>query len=536
METFLEEEESSGTGFDLTQLWRMFWRRKWLFIVPFILCSAMAAFTIRVMTPIYYSSGQIHVIFQNTAASVVPREVDRYTSYRARDTAHMIYSTIETIVTDPLFLDKTARTAMQRHPGLVDAARAQLVEAGVQEITEQKIVSFLVGRLNQNVKVEYDGTNLYRIGVRHTDPNIAFIMAKLVVDLFLEEEQASRVLPATTARDFLQTQLATWQNTLREAEQQYAAYQSTILTESLAGNPVSELNLTQVESNLQQLRSDYQQSAIELSDHEGFVRPILGSLPDLTAIVRDPEIMSSMRELVELEGEYATVRGTTDEADIENELGETRISLNSELEIRARRNYPQLGILDQNRITQYYYYRLYHDIDRQVIERLEEHIRQFRSFRARQPEQSAELSRLQRDVQAARDMVSSIRSDISRENMRLEASMSEIGYKIVVRRQPLLPQFPVEPDKKKLYFMGVVLALAMGGGLVVLAIFLDRSFQSVKQIEDTLKLKVIGTLPMIENDYFQKQKRRRYWIWIVLVVIILAIAAVGMFVVYPRFT
>jgi hypothetical protein len=58
----------------------------------------------------------------------------------------------------------------------------------------------------------------------------------------------------------------------------------------------------------------------------------------------------------------------------------------------------------------------------------------------------------------------------------------------------------------------------------------------VADIEQTLKLKVIGTLPMVENEYFQSKEKRRFWIWAILVVLILVIAAVGMLVVYPRIT
>ena len=56
--------------------------------------------------------------------------------------------------------------------------------------------------------------------------------------------------------------------------------------------------------------------------------------------------------------------------------------------------------------------------------------------------------------------------------------MAEIGYRMVVRRDPILPGRPSEPDKFKLGVMGFVLSLALGIGLVVLAIMLDRSLKN----------------------------------------------------------
>jgi hypothetical protein len=131
-------------------------------------------------------------------------------------------------------------------------------------------------------------------------------------------------------------------------------------------------------------------------------------------------------------------------------------------------------------------------------------------------------------------MLQALRRDIQKENMRLEASMSEIGYKIVVRKDPQHPGRPIEPNMTKLSFMGFVLALGMGLGLVILAQLLDRSFHSVEDIENTLGLVVIGTLPVVRTDAFGKQRIHRVWTWVGLTFAILLVAAAGLLFVYPR--
>jgi len=69
---------------------------------------------------------------------------------------------------------------------------------------------------------------------------------------------------------------------------------------------------------------------------------------------------------------------------------------------------------------------------------------------------------------------------------------------------------------------------------VVLAILLDRSFTSVPEIERTLGLAVIGTLPVIQDDHFERKRKMRLLKWISIVLLILGVAAVGLLVVYPR--
>ena len=118
--------------------------------------------------------------------------------------------------------------------------------------------------------------------------------------------------------------------------------------------------------------------------------------------------------------------------------------------------------------------------------------------------------------------------------MNMEASMSEIGFQVKIRKKPSYPVAPIEPNKLKLLMMGFVLSVGLGGGLVVLAIFMDRTFTAVDDIEKALGLIVIGTLPVIVDDHFERIKKRRILRWITIIVGIIAVSAVGFLVIYPR--
>jgi capsular polysaccharide biosynthesis protein len=105
---------------------------------------------------------------------------------------------------------------------------------------------------------------------------------------------------------------------------------------------------------------------------------------------------------------------------------------------------------------------------------------------------------------------------------------------IKVRQPPHMPTSPVEPDKMKLMALGSILSLGLGLGLVLLSIFLDRSFTSVDQIERTLGLAVIGTLPTIKDKHFEKIKKVRILKWAVIILVVLALGAIGFLVIYPQ--
>ena len=47
-------------------------------------------------------------------------------------------------------------------------------------------------------------------------------------------------------------------------------------------------------------------------------------------------------------------------------------------------------------------------------------------------------------------------------------------------------------------------------------------------------MKVIGTLPTIQDDHFERNKKIRILRWAAIILVILALGAVGFLVIYPR--
>jgi uncharacterized protein involved in exopolysaccharide biosynthesis len=532
MDPFLEEESGSRASFDPVALLRMVWRRKWLFFVPFVLCLAMAVFAIRTMTPIYESAGQIRVVLEATNSRVIQDESRRYGRSRNLDRETM--ANIWTIVTAPKFLESVVRQT-RMYEG--KAQLPQSAEEGLPEVlspAEMNVVKQEAHRLKGKIRVRAGDYHMFEIGVRDVDPRQAFVLARVILDQFLEEERANRMAPRTTTRAFLERQRQTYAEQLRAAEDSLASFQRRIVTGSLVGNPVNAGNVARAESALLRLQDQFYNADVnEMNRLEQQAATIVSDLPDPEAARREPDIAAVMKEIQELEFARLLTDGG---GSASGELGQLRPQLYNLVEARVESNYPQLGVMDRNRLTQYLYFMVYRQAKQQALEELQRQIRAYRDFTNRQPVQSARLAELQEEVESRRDMLTSIEREIAQQTINLEASMSEVGYRIEVRRDPSLPRAPVEPDKVKLSFMGVVLSLAIGFGLVVLSILLDRTFTSVDAIESHLGLRVIGTLPVIQDEHFKRRRRLRLLRWLVLVVLILGVAAVFLLYVYPRLT
>ena len=70
---------------------------------------------------------------------------------------------------------------------------------------------------------------------------------------------------------------------------------------------------------------------------------------------------------------------------------------------------------------------------------------------------------------------------------------------VQVIQKPQLPEKPVSPNKKLNILVAFVLGLMVGIGVVLLLEYLDNTFKSREDLENTLELPIIGTIPDYNN-------------------------------------
>ena len=528
MDPFFEEAQPQG-NFDLKTLWRSFWRRKLLFFIPFVLCLAMALVAIKVMTPIYFSAGQVQIKSGGTDSRLISDESSGYR--RVRNPQGQIRADIDILITSPDFLEKVIR-GLDMH----ESVQAGYREQGLPELDLDRAIAIADSRLRRMIRVVNDGNNLFLIGVEHPDPRLAYDVTRYILDLFLIEYRAQRLSVRTSARNFLENQRDRYRQEMVGAEQDLNDFLASMASESLGEIPVNATNIGAVVEQLGLLRErHFGQDTQELGVAEEGVQAVLGYLPGYAQYGQDAVVAGILREAEELGVDVlALAAGSMVAGEMQTQVGQLRVRLSSRVEERVGNEFPNLGLFDQYRIRDYLFLVLSRSVEKKVINRMEQAVTEFREFTARQPGQASRLSELQSEVERAREFLLTIEQEITRQQVNLEAGLADVGFQVWVRRQPMVPVFPIEPDKRRLTFMAIVLSLCLGTGLVVLAIFMDRSFSSVPEIEKALGLPVIGTLPVFHDEHFAQGQKRRILRWFVIVFGILVIAAVGFFVIYPR--
>jgi uncharacterized protein involved in exopolysaccharide biosynthesis len=509
-------------------LWRSFWRRKLLFFVPFLLCLSMAAVVIKTMDPIYASSGLIEVKMPHLRSRLL---ADPSAAYGPRrNLGREILSDMTNLLTSPKFLQAAARDL-----GMDEAAKAHALRTQGQEIDDDVAAFRAASRLHRMVSIAGRSETIYEITVRAADPVEAHRIAKAVMARFIDEYRLARLSARNATRDFLEAQRTRYQGELAAAEASLNEFLSQTAATGLVGSRINSGNVVATEAKVERVSQRHEGvDAVEFNGLAATAQRILGSSPPVSRYANDSIIESLMVDLKDLGIELmVTPETAADFTDLEVRLGRLRVRMNNRVEELVAANHPDVGVLDRSRLTQYYYSYLYRTVELQVIRSVEESLREYRRFVTQQPIQSARLAELQDKVDNARQLVTTISDEITQQQMNLEAGMSDVGLTVTARQEPALRSAPVEPDVVKLAFMGFILSLAMGGGLVVLAILMDRSFRSVDDIEHQLGVKVIGTLPLIQDDHFIRKRRLRILRWATIVLAVLAVAAVGFFVVYP---
>ena len=530
MDPFLDDAPSAKSGFDLGMMWRSFWRRKLLFFVPFLLCVSMAGVVIKTMTPIYESSGLIEIRMDHSRSQLIADPSQAYG--QQRDFERRLQNDMVNLLTSPTFLGEVATEL-----GMVKPLRAES-SAGGRDLDEAAAINRAALYLRGKISLTRINSTIYRVTVRDEDPREAHRIAGFTTGHFVVQYRMVRLSARNSTREFLESQRARFREDQTDAEARLNAFLADMAASDLVGSRIHAGNIASTEEKLVRVQARHEGAdANEFDDLARAARRILNADPPVSIYSRDAILKSLLLELEDLGNELATTpESDSDYALLETRLGRLRVQVSNRVEEMVAANHPNVGVMDRNRLVNYYYTYLYRSVELAVLRQVQTNIVEYRRFITQRPIQSAELAELENEVTSARELVTSIQEEITRQQMNFEAGMSDVGMQITVRQEPMLQPAPVEPNVPKLWFMGFALSFALGSGLVVLAILFDKSFRTVDEIEQLLGVKVIGTLPLIQDEHFMRKRRLRWFRWATIIAAILAVAAVAFLVVYPMLT
>ena len=458
-------------------------RHKWLIIIPILIIIPLSVALSYVLPKAYKAETTILVIPQNIPDSFV------------RSTVTMNPSEYLNVVSQEIL----SRTRLE-----------QVIQRISPELLDKLPIDSLIATMRKNIEIDVHrrrdrGVSSFAITYIDKDPYVAAEATNLMAALFIEENLKSRENQAKKTTEFLVKELNKLKAELEEQETIISEFKQRNLG-SLPEQRDSNLRM------LDQLILQRQRISDELNEAEN--RKLLLQQSVQSDVLLPPSseneqalpsgsiqarINITKRKITELLNKYTAQHPDVIAAQVElqkllNQANNTQTgnqleslpSVTSELD-------QQLFALNLEIIT-------LKKEDSLIKSKIADY--QSRVEKAPQLEQQLfSISRNYENTKQAYDELLIKRMDAEQAE-KLELNQQGEQFKVLDAAK--VPKEPFKPNKARILLLGIMLALAVGGGLVFLVEFFDESFHNVKDLETYLGLPVIVAIPLVSGEQQEK--------------------------------
>jgi len=484
--------------FDLGEIFTIIWRRKWMIFIPMIIVSAVTYAGSYFLPPVYETSVIIWVGNTLRLSDGLQRLVgdDLNAIGSSRNRRDELRSLQNEITSTPYIRQLVQILKLDENPEL--DRRAERLRAERSHVTKEQIkFNLLLEDLRDRITIDFSGQDQVEIAVESPNPHLAQDMAQNLGEIFISEKMKQRMGAVRVSQDFSFEQLEKYERDLQNKIAARTEFEREYLKVQLDDVIVSDENRRSITSEIEATR-------VEITDLEDEVRQLMAKI---TGIPSNRLVLTESDDIKRAKGEIQRLLRTISEMmrkyqwnspEVLNFKGRLYSQID-QIEAENRRlvaeQYAEQDNATRVNLVQLFNNRSQLDMLYSRANSLELALTDLNNKIALIPEYQARLDQLGREVGAARDL---------RDRMRTQQESSQISQAIVreseftVIQPAQLPLEPIFPDKRKLLIMGILLGLAVGGGITFLVELLDNSFRKIEDVEEFLRLPVVGVIPDIE--------------------------------------
>ena len=355
-----------------------------------------------------------------------------------------------------------------------------------QKVTFQiSLFKYAVIAFRRQTNVSFRGPKILRLTMADRDPVLVAKMVNGLADIYVDE---SRFLSKSSVEDhkkIIEERMNKAKEKLIESEEKLKEFKRThvVSLDAETSNRVTDLHKSenQIESyqkqkgDLDELLNKLQQSDYSVEDKARlkYVYRELAKLPTFETNYKMGALRSQLQDL-ETEYDEVTRGGLTKKHKRAIELENNIAVIHTEIKEEAKNH--------RNEISK-------------EIASLKGDVSNLRyNLKQKLPEDEARLMELQREVRSNEEIYNQLNSQAS----ILTISETVETESVNILDPALVPDFPINRDKKKKAIMGAFLGFALGLGLAIGLEFLDKSIKSVADVKKYLRLQVLGTIPNID--------------------------------------
>ncbi len=443
------------TQMDVREYLEIFFRRKWLFIVPFVLISIASIVSIFVIPKEYEatsiilleSEGIIDPLVKNLAIS--PKLGRQVSTLTAR------------ILTWPRMVELVTKL------NLTKDIKSQL-----------EFEKFLIG-FRKRISVKMKLKNLIYVSYQGEDPHLVKKITDDVAQMFIDENVHFKSDGVESAIEFIQDQIKLYGKDLKDSEKKLSEYK--IKAELDEVNKQCRMLEEQLAQHKETIVSEVKR------EQNPLVRQLTARLAllegQLTGLLVDAKEDHPL--VVELNEEINSVKKRID-SELEQTVVSSEVSGTNPIYQSIKQKLRELQLTKSGL--------------RQQLKRIRKH---GPTKYKKGSVTAAELSALDRDSRVSEKIYGTLLQRLETARISKKLEEAEKGKKFKIIEPARLPLKPIKPNKKKLALLGLFLGTMSGGGLIFLFDYMDKSFRKIEEVKEVLKIPYLGVTSkiIIAKDY-----------------------------------
>ncbi len=491
-----EKDES----FKIDHYINLIFKRRWMIIIPFCLAMILGVYLAIALPRVYQASALILIKPQQVPQDYVQSAI----------VAANIESRIRMISQKIL-----SRTNLQKiieqfnlysNPEQAD----MFIEEKISDLRSRVLIELQIVDTRQEA-------DTFSISFQWPDPQLVAMVANNMTALFINEDLKEREAEAVDTTQFLDEQLSTTRERLKEFEAQLGEYRQRYMGE------LPE----QLESNLRILDTLQQQ----LSEREERLRDEKNRLSLLEIEIKAQKQSLAGSSIVSDEGEalslpqlknqlYTLQSNYTDQhpdvirlkaqiADMEAKIKSGQLKSSGGANLNTNLNEEQFLTSDvlgeqirQRREIKAEILNLDSD-----IRKLKNEIRIYQQRIERTPKREEELMALNRDYQNIQESYNSLLNRKLEADVAVNMEKKQKGEQFSILESAKKPLRPVSPNIKILFLLSVMGAFGIGFGLIFLMDYFDTSIKDPNEFESDLGVSLLATIPKVYRKKDFRLKR-----------------------------
>ncbi|MBD3347921.1 MAG: polysaccharide biosynthesis tyrosine autokinase [Candidatus Eisenbacteria bacterium] len=502
-------QEQEIKAIDLRTYVKALWRRRWLLIIPIVAAGIVGYVSGKLLPPVYEAKSTVVVRVQERLSEPLARLVGRSPledqlsrlQEKVKSRTFLIELVRSLDMTDDPSVREWAESMHEKNPSMT-----------VQQLAETRAVEYLQNR----IAIVRTSSNGFQVVARDYDPDRAMLLAQHITNAFVSASNREQIEEIRAVHDFSVEQLVIYRQKLEEAEQRLQEFQETQTPGGLVENPVTSENVNKVDILISQAMVDRDRAAERRTERRTALFNLASEQYDRLSTLTSETMDALFEELVALEREIATVLvRASDNAPEATTLfvrsAENKDRVRAEARSLAREEFPDLS---QQVYDAFAELKIAEVEEMMATERrriLGRFMWDYAQGRANAPEREMEYQRLVQEVESNRALYEAFLEQSAAGQITEALEAARAGGRFEIIEPPTRPTSPVAPDRL------MILALSLLGGFVVgtASVFVteqaDTSFKDIDDIERTLGLPTLATVP--EADIFKAigsdEKRRR---------------------------